>query len=202
MKPVIAAILGSPLPEGNTALLLEQAISGAQDSGCEVIKIDVPSLAISACRENYFCRNNPDCLLEDDMKSYYPLFQNLDSLIIATPVMTMGVPGALKSFMDRFQVFYYAKYERKQRLVTLEKRKRRKTLLISISGMNLPENFDGIRLSALSFCDVIDCKLADELYIRDMDNKKDLHLFPDILAEAYQKGKRLGDQVIQSMDSE
>ena len=61
--------------------------------------------------------------------------------------------------------------------------------------MNVPENFDGVKLSTLSFCDIIDCKLADELFVRDMDMKKDLALFPEILAEAYQKGRSLGEAV-------
>jgi hypothetical protein len=192
MKPVIAALLGSPLPEGNTAMLLERAIVGARDAGCDVRLINVPDLGFTACREFYFCRDHDQCMMEDDMNEMYTLIKEIDSLIIATPVMTMGVPGALKAFMDRFQVFFCAKYIRKDRLVVAEKRKYRKTLLLSISGLNLPHNFDGVRLSAESFCDVIDCKLADELYIRDMDTKKNLLDYPELMNEAYEKGKQLG----------
>lgn len=202
MKPVIAALLGSPIPEGNTAILLDKAIAGARNAGCEVRKINVPDLGFTACREIYFCKNHDQCLMEDDMGEMYTLFKEIDSLIIATPVMTMGVPGALKAFMDRFQVFFCAKYIRKTRLVAPEKRKHRRTLLISISGLNLEHNFDGVRLSTESFCDVIDCKLADELYVRDMDNKKDLLLYPDLLQEAYEKGRHLGDAVINAIGSQ
>ena len=192
MKPQILALLGSPLPEGNTAKLLKQAIAGAEKAGCEVTPIDVPSLEFSSCREMYFCKEQSSCIMEDDMGTMYPLLKNMDSLIIATPVMTMGVPGHLKSFMDRCQVFYCAKYERKAPLIPKEKRKTRRTLLLSISGMNLPNNFDGIKISTLAFCDILDCKLADELFIRDMDNKVDLDRFPDLLKEAYDKGFALG----------
>lgn len=192
MKPQILALLGSPLPEGNTAKLLKQAIAGAEKAGCEVTLIDVPSLEFSSCREMYYCKEQSSCIMEDDMGSMYPLLKNMDSLIIATPVMTMGVPGHLKSFMDRCQVFYCAKYERKAPLIPKEKRKTRKTLLLSISGMNLPNNFDGIRISTLAFCDILDCKLADELLIKDMDNKVDLDRFPDLLKESYDKGFALG----------
>jgi hypothetical protein len=62
--------------------------------------------------------------------------------------------------------------------------------------MNLPDNFSGIRASVFSFCNIVDCRLADELYVRDMDNKKDLHLYPEILEEAHAKGKALGGQVV------
>lgn len=192
MNPQIIALLGSPLAEGNTAKLLKKAVSGAEDAGCDVRIIHVTELELTACREFYFCREHETCMMEDDVSALYPAFREMDSLIIATPVMTMGIPGHLKSFMDRFQVFYCAKYERKDRLVTKEKRKTRRTLLLSICGMNLPENFDGITLSTRSFCDVIDCRYDDDLLIRDMDHKQDLDTFPELLDLSYQKGFRLG----------
>ena len=34
MAGTVIGILGSPLPEGNTAILLEQALKGAADAGC------------------------------------------------------------------------------------------------------------------------------------------------------------------------
>ena len=139
MKPQIVALLGSPLAEGNTAKLLKKTVAGTEAAGCDVQGIHVPELELSACREHYFCKNNTTCQMEDDVTPMYPIFQGMDSLIIATPVMTMGIPGHLKSFMDRFQVFFCAKYVRKDRLVEKEKRKKRKTLLLSISGMNLSE---------------------------------------------------------------
>lgn len=202
MKPVLVALLGSPLPQGNTALLLDRAIMGARESGCEVQMINVPDLGFSACREFYYCHDHAQCMMEDDVSELYGLFQSMDGLIIATPVMTMGIPGALKSFMDRFQVFFCAKYIRKERLVEKEKRVHRKTLLISISGLNLPENFDGLKQSVFSFCDIIDCKMSDELLIRDMDTKKDLMLYPELLDQAYEKGKRLGEMVIAKMQAQ
>lgn len=192
MNPIIVALLGSPLPEGNTAKLLKKAVKGAEDSGCTVRVIHVPDLELSACREFYFCKDHESCMIEDSVSDLYPLFREMDSLIIATPVMTMGIPGHLKSFMDRFQVFFCAKYMRKAGLVEKEKRKRRRTLLLSISGMNLPHNFDGVKISTESFCDVIDCRYDDELFIRDMDNKIDLDQYPELLEESYQKGFRLG----------
>nr|WP_319539593.1 flavodoxin family protein [uncultured Methanospirillum sp.] len=192
MNPRIVALLGSPLADGNTAKLLKRSVAGAEAAGCDVQMIHVTELELSACREHYFCKNNTTCLMEDDVTPLYPVLRDMDSLIIATPVMTMGIPGHLKSFMDRFQVFFCAKYVRKDRLVEKEKRKIRRTLLLSISGMNLPENFDGVVLSTRSFCDVIDCRYDDELLIRDMDTKKDLDLFPDLMESAYQKGYRIG----------
>ena len=125
MSPKIIALLGSPLIEGNTAKLLQYAVKGAEKSGAEVEVLHVPQMEFSPCMEFNFCRDHTTCMIEDELTQLYGKFREMDGMIIATPVMTMGIPGHLKSFMDRFQVFYNAKYERKEPLVP--KRKEKKT---------------------------------------------------------------------------
>ncbi|NTW64377.1 MAG: flavodoxin family protein, partial [Chlorobiaceae bacterium] len=44
MAAKIIGLLGSPLTEGNTAQLLDRALKGAEDAGCEVEKIVVVNL--------------------------------------------------------------------------------------------------------------------------------------------------------------
>ena len=44
----IIGILGSPLPDGNTTLLLDKALEGAKAAGCEVELIDVITLDIQS----------------------------------------------------------------------------------------------------------------------------------------------------------
>ena len=110
MVKKVIGLLGSPLLEGNTAQLLARAMQGAKDAGCSVELIPVTSLDFQGCQEKFFCRDHETCILDDDLQQIYPKFVDMDSLILATPVMTMGIPGTLKSFMDRFQVFFMAKY--------------------------------------------------------------------------------------------
>ena len=192
MAGKIIALLGSPLGEGNTAKLLDEAIRGAGDAGCGIEKITVAGLSFEACTEMMFCREHETCIMDDDMQSMYPKFREMDGLIIATPVMTMGIPGKLKSFMDRFQVFFMAKYMRKKSLVSPDKRKKRNGLFISISGMNVPGVFSGAKMTVEAFLDIIDCRYADELLISDMDTIRDISTRPDLLRQAYEKGYSLG----------
>jgi len=189
----VIGLLGSPLPEGNTAILLEYALRGAADAGCTVEKIVVNNLDFQACNEMMFCREHETCIMDDDMQEMYRKFRDMDSLIIATPVMTMGIPGRLKSFIDRFQVFFMAKYMRNQPLVAAENKARRASLVICISGMKIPEVFVGAKLTLRAFLDIIDCRYADELLISDMDTIRDIRSRQDLLDAAYAKGRALGE---------
>jgi len=184
----IIGLLGSPLSGGNTARLLDRAIQGALDAGCDVEKIAVVDLDFEACKEMIFCTEHETCIMDDNMQAMYQKFRDMDGIIIATPVMTMGIPGRLKSFMDRFQVFFMAKYMRNKPLVAKEKRAKRKGLLISISGMNIPGVFDGVLLSVKAFLDIIDCQYGDELLVRGMDTIRDIDTRQDLLQTAYDKG--------------
>ena len=191
----IVGILGSPLPEGNTAALLDRALQGARDAGCEVEKIVVANLDFQACNEMMFCRDHDTCIMDDDMQQQYQKFREMDGVIFATPVMTMGIPGKLKSFMDRFQVFFMAKYVRKTPFFNKEQRENRNGLFICISGMKIPEVFVGAKLSTKAFFDIIDCTYKDELLINDMDTIKDIKTRSDLLDAAYNKGFALGKTI-------
>ncbi len=162
MAGKIIGILGSPLTEGNTALLLDRALKGAEDAGCTIEKIVLVNLDFQACQEMMFCRDHETCILDDEMQGLYPKMIEMNGLIVATPVMTMGIPGKLKSFIDRFQVFFMAKYVRKKPLISHEKKQGRRGLFICISGMKIPEVFVGAKLTMKAFFDIIDCQYSDE----------------------------------------
>ena len=188
----IIAILGSPVSEGNTAHLLDRALKGAEDAGCTVEKIEVTNLSFEACQEMMFCREHETCVMDDDMQQLYPKIRDADGFIIATPVMCMGIPGKLKSLMDRCQVFFMAKYMRNKSLVPPEKKVTRKALFICISGMNVPEVFVGAKLTMKAFLDIIDCAYGDELLVSDMDTIRDVTQQPGLPEAAYRKGLALG----------
>ncbi len=192
MGKKIIGVLGSPLTEGNTATLLDRALQGAHDAGCDVEKIIIANLDFQACNEMMFCKEHETCIMDDDMQQQYQKFREMDGIILATPVMTMGVPGKLKSFMDRFQVFFMAKYVRKKPFITKEMVSGRNGLFICISGMKIPEVFVGVKLSVKAFFDIIDCTYRDELLINDMDTIQDIRTRTDLLDAAYKKGFALG----------
>ncbi|MDK2890781.1 MAG: hypothetical protein PWR21_1413 [Methanoculleus sp.] len=192
MSKKVVALLGSPILDGNTARLLDEAIRGAEEAGCEVEKIEVAHMDVLPCMEFFQCKGSETCLIQDGMEEIFARFREMDGLIIATPVMTMGIPGRLKSFIDRFQVFYMAKYHRGQSFITPERRKKRKMLFISIAGMNIPNVFEGVKMTARAFGEIIDCPYWDEVLQNDMDTVQDITTRPEVMEAAYRKGYELG----------
>lgn len=200
MPPKIIALLGSPRVGGNTAHLLEQAILGATEAGCDVEKVVVPFLKFRPCMEIFHCVDHDTCKIQDDMIPFYDKFREMDGLIVAAPVMTMGIPGALKSFMDRFQVYYMAKYERHQSFIPKEHRDIRKTLFISIGGMNVPNDFEGSKLTMHAFCDIIDCPYWGEVLRNDMDTIKDITTRPEVMQAAYDRAFEMGTLIKKALE--
>ncbi len=195
MTKKIVALFGSNVIGGNTDKLLSEAIRGAEEAGCTVERVDVVQLNLSGCRQIYHCKEEELCVIQDEAEKYHDLLKEADGIIIATPVMTYGIPGHLKSFMDRCQPFYMAKYHRKNSFITPEHAKIRKTLFICISGMNTPDVFVGPLLTVKAFCQIIDTKYFDELLQNDMDTIKKIETKPDVLKAAYEKGRALGEAI-------
>jgi len=79
----VLGIMGSPRIKGNTDLLLEEALRGAQSQQAEVEKIVVDKLKISPCREYYGCLRDGNCVIRDDMDGIYPKLLSADAVIVA-----------------------------------------------------------------------------------------------------------------------
>ena len=195
MAKKIVALFGSNVLVGNIDKLLTEAIRGAEEAGCTVKRVDVVQANLSGCKQIYHCMDKVHCVIQDEAEHYLSLLKEADGIIVATPVMTYGIPGHLKSFVDRCQPFYMAKYHRKDPFITSEHAKIRKTLFICISGMNTPDVFIGPLLTVKAFCQIIDAKYFDELLQNDMDTIKKIETKPEVLKEAYEKGRALGEAI-------
>jgi multimeric flavodoxin WrbA len=109
MKKVVS-IFGSPRPNGNTDILLNQAIKGAEASGVDIEKIIVRDLQIAPCNSCGGCFEKGVCAISDDMQKIYSQLVDADGIMVASPIYFMGVSAQLKALIDRCQVFWARKY--------------------------------------------------------------------------------------------
>ena len=187
MKKIVA-IYGSPRRKGNTALLLDQAVQGAEEAGAAVEKIVLRDLKISPCLEIYGCRETGRCVIQDDFQKVYDLLQQCQGLMLASPIFFYTVSAQTKILMDRCQSLWVKKYWIEQ-VPFGRKNYTRKGLFISVGATSGKKLFDGALQTVNYFFDVLDMELWQALLYRGLDFEGDVLKHPEYLEEAYSRGK-------------
>lgn len=103
MKKKILIINGSPRKSGNTELLVDSFIKGANESGNIAQKINLRELNINNCIGCLQCqekKGNP-CIQKDDMDKLYSAFNEADMVVFASPLYWMHFTALLKNAMER-----------------------------------------------------------------------------------------------------
>jgi multimeric flavodoxin WrbA len=99
----ILVLLGSPRKKGNSAVLAEQIITGAESVGAEVETVFLHEKEIAPCQSCYACqtRDSEGCAIDDDMQSIFLKLITADTWVIASPVYWFNMSAQTKLFMDR-----------------------------------------------------------------------------------------------------
>ncbi|MDD1763276.1 MAG: flavodoxin family protein [Methanobacteriaceae archaeon] len=97
---MILGICGSPRKQA-TEYVLQEALSMMEEKGFETEFFTVRGKNIGPCRHCDYCMRKKECILKDDMYQVYPLIQEAEGLIMATPIYNGGLSANLKAVMDR-----------------------------------------------------------------------------------------------------
>ena len=98
----IAAVLGSPRPQGNSATLASKFLETAQEAGAEVQVFPLNLMSFKGCQGCGACKTNiEECILEDDLAPVLAAVKAADVLVLASPVYFGDLSGQLKCFFDR-----------------------------------------------------------------------------------------------------
>jgi multimeric flavodoxin WrbA len=186
----VLGILGSPRKGGNTELLLEEALKGAEAEGAEVERLRITDYNIIPCKECLACYKDGNCIILDDMAKIYPKLLEADILLLASPIFFYGVTAWAKALIDRCQALWSRKYQLKDPSYGKEGRKR-KGFFISVGGTKGQKTFEGAILTAKYFFDVLNAEYAGELVLREVDAKGDVLKHPEALQQAFEAGKKL-----------
>ncbi len=109
-------MFGSPRKKGNSTLLANHIILGAESKGATVESIYLNGLNIKPCQGCYVCQDEDSkgCAVEDDMQAIYSKIIEADALIIASPVYWFTMSAQTKIFMDRCLALYNENHEKSQ----------------------------------------------------------------------------------------
>lgn len=103
----VLALLGSPRKQGNTDLMADSVLAGAEKAGACVAKIyldDYQIRPIGEVADNSRLRDDPR--KDDDYPSLLSRFLEADIVVWATPVYWFGLSAQLKCFLDRLSSYF------------------------------------------------------------------------------------------------
>ena len=102
MGKKVLILSGSPRKGGNSDLLCDEFMRGAQESGNEAEKIRVAAKKVAPCSACYYCgSHNGACVHKDDMAEILQKMIDADVLVLASPVYFYSIDAQLKAVIDR-----------------------------------------------------------------------------------------------------
>jgi multimeric flavodoxin WrbA len=100
----VVAFNGSARKDGNTAILINQALEELEKQGIETEMIQLSGQRIRGCTACYKCFDNKDkkcAVTEDAMNEYIARMLDADAIILASPTYFADVSAELKALIDR-----------------------------------------------------------------------------------------------------
>lgn len=102
MSKKVLILSGSPHKGGNSDILCDEFLRGAQEAGNEVEKIRVAAKKVAPCSACYYCRDHGGaCVHKDDMAEILQKMIEADVLVLASPVYFYSIDAQLKAVIDR-----------------------------------------------------------------------------------------------------
>jgi multimeric flavodoxin WrbA len=98
---IVLGITGSPRKNGNTELLMKEALKAAEMEGCDTETFRISEKQVSPCDACHTCFETGKCKVGDDMQELYGMLERADGIIIGSPVYFGSVSAQAKAVMDR-----------------------------------------------------------------------------------------------------
>ena len=107
MTKNILILSASARSKGNSSLLAQEFVRGAQEgkATCEIINLAKSNLA--CCLGCGACKSNAGtCIQNDDLESIRNKMTNADVIVLASPIYFYSMAGQMKTLLDRTYGFY------------------------------------------------------------------------------------------------
>lgn len=172
----IIVLSGSPRKGGNTDLLVDTFVKGAEkNNNVEVVSVADykinPCIGCNSC----FDRAGHECFQQDDMQVVYDKLKCADVIVVASPVYFYGVSAQLKAIIDRLHTPMRNDFKVK------------KLALILVGAAVMPELFDSIKIQYQLVLNFFKLEDAGMVLVRGAKDKGDVRN-TDGLDEAYRLG--------------
>jgi len=187
----VLGIAGSPRRGGNSEQMLDRALAGvaAARPDARVTKLVLNEMDFRPCQNCGFCSRTGYCRFakEDEMGDIYPLLDDCDRFVVASPIYFATVSAQLKSMIDRCQAIWARKYLLNRKHDNPD----RQALFLCCGGFKHDRFYRCARQVMAAWCVVLDIKLSADLFYHSIDAKGDIEKRPAALTDCFEAGKSL-----------
>jgi len=180
---------GSPRIEGNTEILLNEAIRGIREEEHDIKVFKLNFMNIKPCQDCGGCEKNGTCIINDDMNEIYDAIREADRIILASLIFFFGLSAQSKAMIDRCQSFWCEKYLLRKTIP--EGPFGRKGLLLLVGGMKKEIGIQCGEATAKAFFRTVSVPEHSTVGFLGVDAKGAILEHPTALRDVYEAGKAL-----------
>lgn len=173
----IIGIIGSPRKGGNTDILVNAVLNGAEEAGAVPEKICLGDLNILPCRGCDACKKIGKCLQNDDMHKLLEKLEKSKIWVFGTPVYWWGPTAQFKTFFDRFHGAKHVVKDRRIILVIPCENKSEKMAEFTIGMLECSLNF-------------LKAEIVSKVVAPGVYNSGEIKKFPEKLEDAFKAGSK------------
>jgi multimeric flavodoxin WrbA len=184
----VVGIAGSPRRRGNTELLLDQFLAGADSAGAETSKIVLARLNLAGCIACDGCWKDGTCVVLDDFQAVDGQLVSADVIVMAAPLFFWALPAQAKALVDRTQSHWARKHRLKLPLApSAAGRERRRGIYIGVGG-EPKGRFSCSKRTLKGFFLLYEADYWAELLFEHVDAKGKISDHPTALQDAFKLG--------------
>jgi putative NADPH-quinone reductase len=189
-KTRVMGLAGSPRRQGNTEILLDQFLSGAEAAGAEVHKVLVPTLEVAGCISCGGCRGSGVCVVQDEFQEINRQLVESDVIAVASPLFFWNGPAALKALIDRGQSQWARKFVVKKPLPPTPAGHSKRRGVFFCVGADPRAYVEGAMWTVRSFFRVYEAAYWEERFYSPVEGRGAIREHPTAVTEARELGRR------------
>ncbi|MFX1566832.1 MAG: flavodoxin family protein [Promethearchaeota archaeon] len=178
-KSQVLGIVGSPRKGGNTEILVDEVLSGAEKAGALIKKVILNKLNINPCQACNSCYKTGNCIHNDDMLELLEKMMLSDIWVLGTPIYWWGPTAQFKLFLDRWYCPKHQEFKGKQII-----------LVIPFEGGHpkYARHTIGILTDVLNY---LDMQLVDTILAPGVGKRGAVREKSNIMKKAYEVGQKV-----------
>jgi multimeric flavodoxin WrbA len=188
----IIGISASPRRSGNSDLILENILVGAQQAGAMSEAVFLSDLNFSSCVGCERCRKDKICTrFDDDLTPLYSKIMSARGLVLVSPVYNYNITSWMKAFIDRMYCYYDFDNERPRGWSSRLAGQGRKAILTIVAEQISKEDL-GVTMEALRLpMQALGYEILGETPVLGMFDAGIVGDHPEVLNRAAEMGKIL-----------